>query len=77
HYAWWLALPLDPIEQVRIQSDLDTLAFARRQIGAFEGCLTKIAAEEERVPFLVQTTVPMIRAAYIGASRSFEIVFKP
>ena len=56
HRAWWLALPLDPIEQVRIQSDLDTLAFARRQIGAFEDCLTKIAAQDERVPFLVQTT---------------------
>ena len=54
--AWWQKLPVDAIEQVRIQSDLDTLAFAHRQTTLLEDCLTKIAAQDERVPFLVQTT---------------------
>jgi len=51
---WWLALPVKPIERVRIESDLDTLAFARTQIDRLEQMITTLAAQDERVPLLVQ-----------------------
>ncbi len=53
---WWLALPVDPLERMRIQSDLDTLAFAQHQVAALEACLAQTAAHDTRVPVLVQTT---------------------
>jgi transposase len=46
---WWLALPVTPLERVRIQSDLDTLAFAQVQLGLFETVLADLAAQDERV----------------------------
>jgi transposase len=51
---WWLALPVRPLEQVRIEGDLDTLAFARAQVAHLEKVITALAAQEERVPLLVQ-----------------------
>jgi transposase len=30
--SWWLGLPVPPIERVRIQCDLETLAFAQAQV---------------------------------------------
>jgi len=53
---WWLSLPVHPLERSRIQTDLDTLLFAQRQIAALEQSLATAAAQDERVPLLVQTT---------------------
>jgi transposase len=52
--SWWLALPVSPIEKVRIQSDLDTLTFAGQQIETLDQALAAIAAQDERLPLLVQ-----------------------
>jgi transposase len=54
--GWWESLPLSPLEIFRIQSDLDTLAFADEQIMRLEKCLATVAAQDERVPLLVQLT---------------------
>jgi transposase len=51
---WWTNLDLTPAQLVRVQTDLDTLAFARSQIERLEGLLANLAAQDERVPFLVQ-----------------------
>lgn len=51
---WWCSLPLLPIELINIQSDLDTLMFADRQVKRLEEQLGIIAVEEERLPYLVQ-----------------------
>jgi transposase len=47
-------LDVTSIEQVRIQSDLDTLAFAQSQITLLEKTLAEIAAQDERALLLVQ-----------------------
>jgi transposase len=52
--AWWLSLDLPPLQLALIQSDLDTLAFARQQISALEETLKSLAADDEQVPFLIQ-----------------------
>jgi transposase len=52
--SWWQQLPLPPLEQVRIQSDLDTLSFAHGQITLLEKTLAGLAAQDDRVPLLVQ-----------------------
>jgi transposase len=52
--AWWLARPVAPLEKVRIQSDLDTLAFAQVQITNLEAALATLAAQEDRLIWLVQ-----------------------
>lgn len=52
--SWWLSLKVDPVEYVRILSDLDTLAFARQQIANLEDCLHSLAAQDERLPLLLQ-----------------------
>jgi transposase len=52
--AWWLLLPLTPLEKVRVQCDLDTLAFAKGQVTQLEQAIAKLAADDERVPLLIQ-----------------------
>lgn len=52
--TWWESLPLSSLELVRLQSDLDTLEFARSQIKRLESCLAEFAANDPRVPLLVQ-----------------------
>lgn len=52
--SWWLALPVPALEKVRIQSDLDTLAFAQQQIENLEQALACQAAHDDRLPLLVQ-----------------------
>ena len=42
-HDWWLSLDVTPVQRVRIQSDLDTLAFARSQISLLEETLTALA----------------------------------
>ena len=51
---WWENLPLTPIELYRLQSDLDTLDFARTQLVHLDRGLAQIAAKDERIPLLVQ-----------------------
>ncbi len=51
---WWLSLPVTPIERVRIQSDLDTLAFAHSQSALMEEALAAQATQDERMLLLVQ-----------------------
>jgi transposase len=52
--AWWEGLDVEPLEQFRLQSDLDTLAFAQQQLKRLEACLAEQAAKDARVPLLVQ-----------------------
>lgn len=52
--AWWLLLPLTPLEKVRVQCDLDTLAFAKDQVARLEQAIAAQAAADERVPLLIQ-----------------------
>jgi transposase len=54
HRKWWLALPLSVMEKLIVQSDLDTLEFARKQIVAIEEVLKQEAAKDNRVPLLAQ-----------------------
>ena len=51
---WWEALPLETLEQFRLQSDLDTVAFAQTQKARLESCLAHQAARDERIPLLTQ-----------------------
>jgi transposase len=53
-HPWWLALPVTPLERVRIQSDLATLTFAHAQVAALEETLAGLAAQDDRVPQLIQ-----------------------
>jgi transposase len=52
--SWWLSLPVTPMERVRIQCDLDTLAFADSQLALLEGALAAQAAQDQRMILLVQ-----------------------
>jgi transposase len=51
---WWCQLPLSPAEQARIQCDLATLLFAQSQSAQLEQTLAQLAAQDERVPLLIQ-----------------------
>jgi transposase len=51
---WWCQLPVPPTEQARIQCDLATLLFAQSQSAQLEQTLTQLAAQDERVPLLIQ-----------------------
>ena len=52
--SWWLALPLSALEKVRLESDLSTLDFAQAQITVLEEGFKAAAAQDERMPLLVQ-----------------------
>jgi transposase len=51
---WWHALPVGPLEHIRIQSDLATLDFAQEQIALLETHMASWAANDERVAMLFQ-----------------------
>jgi transposase len=75
--AWWLALPVSASERARLQSDLDTLAFAEQQVAALTTALTADAAQDERLPLLVQlpgfgVINSLTVLAAIGDIRRFE-----
>ncbi|MEE8305782.1 MAG: IS110 family transposase [Gammaproteobacteria bacterium] len=53
-HDWWLGLPISSLERVRIQSDLDTLVFAKSQLALFEDALVMLATQDERVILLIQ-----------------------
>ncbi|MBN2005632.1 MAG: IS110 family transposase [Anaerolineae bacterium] len=52
--SWWTSLKLTPVERVRIECDLRTLECAQEQIAQIEVLLKGLAAQDERVPYLVQ-----------------------
>jgi transposase len=75
--AWWEALPLSTIEKYIVESDLETLAFAEKQIQTIEEVLCQEAAKDERVPLLTQLPgIAMLTAltilAAIGPIERFE-----
>ena len=51
---WWLKLPVSVSERARLQSDLETLDFAQQQAAALTAALTAEAAQDERLPLLLQ-----------------------
>lgn len=51
---WWQSLPLSMLIMTRVLSELDTLEFAVRQRTRFETTLGELAAQDNRVPLLVQ-----------------------
>jgi transposase len=51
---WWLGLSISEMEQFRVQSNLDTLAFAQSQLAKILEQLIDIAAQDDRVPLLIQ-----------------------
>ncbi|RLD05388.1 MAG: IS110 family transposase [Chloroflexota bacterium] len=52
--AFWEGLELPPVEKSILMSDLETMDFAEDQKKSLEKELGKLAAEDERVPLLVQ-----------------------
>lgn len=52
--GWWESLPITRLELVRVQCDLDTLAFASSQKRRLEVVLGEEAAQDERTPLLIQ-----------------------
>jgi len=67
--AWWRALKVSHLENVRIQSDLATLAFAQQQKSLLEEEMGKIAAQDERIPLLIQIPgVAMLTAVTLLAA---------
>jgi transposase len=52
HRDWWLGLPVSASERARLESDLETLAFAQQRITR----LTAEAAQDARLPLLLQLT---------------------
>ena len=50
---WWLALPLGPLEKVNVQSDLETLQFAEKQVLRLTSMLAEIANQNEDVTRLL------------------------
>ena len=51
---WWLRLPLGKLEQVNLQSDLETLRFAEKQLLRLTSMLDEIASQNEQVTRLLQ-----------------------
>ena len=67
--TWWVALPLSTEEKVCVICDLDTLTFAQNQIALLEQSMNELAAQDERVPLLVQLSgVGVISALTILAA---------
>jgi transposase len=51
---WWLELPLGPLEKVNLQSDLETLQFAEKQLLRLTSMMEEIANQNEQVTRLLQ-----------------------
>jgi transposase len=52
--SWWTSLELTPVERARIDCDFRTLECAQEQSALIETLLKTLAAQDERVPYLVQ-----------------------
>ena len=67
--SWWEGLKVSPLEKVRLRSDLATLEFAQGQKAMLEEEMGKVAAQDERVPLLIQVPgVAMLSAVNILAA---------
>lgn len=67
--SWWDGLKVSPLEKVRIQSDLATLEFAQGQKDMLEVEMGKAAANDARIPLLIQIPgVAMLTAVTILAA---------
>jgi transposase len=66
---WWLGLELSPAKRTSMLCDLDVLDFAQQQVEHIETALKSLAAEDQRVPILVQLPgISLINAlAILGA----------
>ena len=63
---WWLDLPVSKLEKVNMQSDLDTLDFAGKQVDQLTAALKSLAANDPRVLRLVHLPgISMITALTI------------
>jgi transposase len=51
---WWLALPLGPLEKVNVESDLETLQFAEKQLMRLTSMMEEIASQSSEVTRLLQ-----------------------
>lgn len=51
--AWWQALPVGKLEQINLQSDLDTLRFAEAQLTRLIATMNEIVAHDERATHLI------------------------
>jgi transposase len=51
---WWLTLPMGPLEKVNVQSDLNTLQFAEKQLMQLTSMMAEIANRNEEVTRLLQ-----------------------
>jgi transposase len=74
--TWWEQLPISNSERICMQADLETLAFAHSQKTQLEGALAGWAAEEARVPLLIQIpgiglVIAVTALAAIGDIRRF------
>jgi transposase len=52
--SWWLALPLGPLEKTNLQSDLETLQFAEKQLLRLTSMMEEIANQQEQITRLLQ-----------------------
>jgi transposase len=78
---WWLGLPASATEHTRIETDLNTLSFARQQLDLLEAALAKLAVTDERVPLLIQLPgfsllTAMVVLAAIGPIERFASAAK-
>ena len=68
--AWWLALPLGKLEQVNVQSDLETLRFAESQRDRLTSMMEEIASQEEQVTRLLHLSgFGVVTADSLGSDR--------
>jgi transposase len=66
---WWLGLSVSELEKVRIESDLETLVFADRQILSFEKRMAGWAAKEVNITRMMQVTgVGLVTAVTLMAA---------
>jgi transposase len=80
-HDWWLGLPVSATEHTRIETDLNTLNFARQQLTLLEAALAKLAGSDARVPLLIQLPgfsliVAMTVLAAIGPIERFTSASK-
>ncbi len=67
--AWWEGLRVSHLELVRIKSDLATLEFAQKQKALMEEEIGIVAAQDERIPLLIQVPeIAMLSAVTILAA---------
>jgi transposase len=76
--GWWLALPLGALEKLNVQSDLETLLFAEKQLTRLNDVMTTLAADHEQIGRLLHlpgfgvTTAVAVWAAIGDIQRFWE-----